>query len=194
MKIHNLLPLIILFLLFIPFFNNSFTVAKTPAESSIGTDFSPNSKLNLSQLIENFSRYNLTVFMDEVNSKVSGNLTVDFYNNDPVNLTMIPFHLYLSGMNYDTRPGSIEILNVVNFENSSVSLPYVVYSDLQIMWVNLTTNLEYQKRPICGPYSIAVAWTPATARDRENAMDGKNILYSPPTSDIWVNTSRPTRL
>ena len=146
MKIHNLLPLIILFLLFIPFFNNSFTVAKTPAESSIGTDFSPNSKLNLSQLIENFSRYNLTVFMDEVNSKVSGNLTVDFYNNDPVNLTMIPFHLYLSGMNYDTRPGSIEILNVVDFENSSVSLPYVVYSDLQIMWVNLTTNLEYQKR------------------------------------------------
>jgi len=94
----------------------------------------------------NFSNYNLTVFMDELNSMVEGNLTVDFYNNDNVNFTRIPFHIYLSGMNYDTRPGSIVIVDVTGVNNPNISFPFEVYSSSQIMWVNLSETLEPQMR------------------------------------------------
>jgi len=85
-------------------------------------DYSP----KLAQINENYSRYELSVIMDEINSFIEGNLTVNFYNNDLITLSQIPFHLYLSGMNYGTRPGSIEIINT---------------TDKQIMWVNLTNDL-----------------------------------------------------
>ena len=61
----------------------------------------------LAQISGNFSRYNLSVIMDEASSSIEGNLTVDFYNNDGVNYTRIPFHIYLSGMQYVSRPGLI---------------------------------------------------------------------------------------
>ncbi len=94
----------------------------------------------------NFSDYNLSVVLDEANSFIDGNLTVDFYNNDDINFTKIPFHLYLSGMQYETRPGIIEIVNVTDVTNFSITLPFEVYSNQQIMWVNISEKLEPQKR------------------------------------------------
>ncbi|MHA1106253.1 MAG: M1 family metallopeptidase [Promethearchaeota archaeon] len=109
-------------------------------------DFSIKSTPKLAQVNGNFSKYNLSVIMDESNSLIEGNLSVNFYNNDPLNLTAIPFHLYLSGMQYDAHQGNIEILNVTDFNNPNIALPFQVYSNLQIMWVNLTGELEFQKR------------------------------------------------
>ncbi|MFX0141352.1 MAG: M1 family metallopeptidase, partial [Candidatus Hodarchaeota archaeon] len=93
-----------------------------------------------------FSYYNLSVFLDEDTSTVAGNLTVDYYNDDPVNFTQIPFHIYASGMEYDIRPGYIEILNVTTIEDPKEQLDYEVYSNIQLMWVNLTTDLEPSNR------------------------------------------------
>jgi len=89
-----------------------------------------------------FSYYNLSVFLDEDTSTVAGNLTVDYYNDDPVNFTQLPFHIYASGMQHDTRPGYIEILNVTTIGEPKEQLDYEVYSNIQLMWVNLTTELE----------------------------------------------------
>ena len=100
----------------------------------------------LAKISGNFSRYNLSIILDEVRSSIEGNLTVNFYNDDDVNYTRIPFHIYLSGMGYYTRPGLIEIVNVTALDNPNIALPFEVYSPQQIMWVNLTTNLEPQKR------------------------------------------------
>jgi len=100
----------------------------------------------LAQPTGNFSRYNLSVVLDEANSFIDGNLTVDFYNNDDINFTKIPFHLYLSGMDYETRPGIIEIVKVTDIHNPSIMFPFEVYSTQQIMWVNISEKLKPQKR------------------------------------------------
>ncbi|MFW9999889.1 MAG: M1 family metallopeptidase [Candidatus Hodarchaeota archaeon] len=89
-----------------------------------------------------FSNYNLSVYLDEDTSTVAGNLTLDYYNDDPVNFTRIPFHIYASGMEYDVRPGYIEILNVTTLEAPKEQLDYDFYSNIQLMWVNLTETLE----------------------------------------------------
>ncbi|MHA1471642.1 MAG: M1 family aminopeptidase [Promethearchaeota archaeon] len=99
----------------------------------------------IAQITGNFSSYNLSIIMDEVSSSVEGNLTVNFYNNDNINFTQIPFHIYLSGMAKDTRPGFIEIVNVTDQDNQNIAFPFEVYSNQQIMWVNLTAELEPQK-------------------------------------------------
>jgi len=100
----------------------------------------------LSQLSGNFSRYNLSVIMDEASSSVEGNLTVNFYNDDSVNYTRIPFHTYLSGMQFISRPGLIDIVNVTDLNNPNLEIPFEEYPNQQIMWVNLIENLEPQKR------------------------------------------------
>ncbi|MFX0032511.1 MAG: M1 family metallopeptidase [Candidatus Hodarchaeota archaeon] len=89
-----------------------------------------------------FSYYNLSVYLDEDTSKVAGNLTVNYYNADPVNFSQIPFHIYPSGMRYDTRPGYMEILNVTTTEDPKEELDFDFYNSTQLMWVNLTTELE----------------------------------------------------
>jgi len=96
----------------------------------------------LAQFDENYSHYELSVIMDEANSFVEGNLIVNFYNNDLINLSQIPFHLYLSGMNYGTRPGVIEIINITDKDDPYLALDFDVFSEQQIMWVNLTNDLE----------------------------------------------------
>ncbi|MHA2031955.1 MAG: hypothetical protein ACW99Q_21495, partial [Candidatus Kariarchaeaceae archaeon] len=88
------------------------------------------------------SNYTLSVYLSEITSTVAGNLTVDYYNDDLVNYTQIPFHLYPSGMQYDTRPGYIDIINVTSSEDPKQELDFEVHSDIQLMWVNLTHNLE----------------------------------------------------
>jgi hypothetical protein len=100
----------------------------------------------LAQVSGNFSNYNLSVIMDEASSSIEGNLRVDFYNNDDVNFTRIPFHIYLSGMDYSLRQGEIVIVNVTDVDNPNISFPFNVYPSSQIMWVNLSETLEPQKR------------------------------------------------
>jgi len=89
-----------------------------------------------------FSNYNLSVYLDEDTSTVAGNLTVNYYNADPVNFSRIPFHIYPSGMRYDTRPGYMEILNVTTTEDPKEKLDIDFSNSTQLMWVNLTTGLE----------------------------------------------------
>lgn len=93
-----------------------------------------------------FSSYNLSVYLDEDTNTIAGNLTVDFYNDDPVNFTQIPFHIYASGMEYDTRPGYIEILNVTTLADPKEELPFDFFNSTQLMRVNLTTKLEPTNR------------------------------------------------
>jgi len=112
------------------------------AQDSNNIDFNP----KLAQVSGNFSSYNLSVIMDESKSMVEGNLTVDFYNNDNVNFTRIPFHIYLSGMQFITRPGGIVIVNVTDVDNPNISFPFDVYPLSQLIWVNLSETLEPQKR------------------------------------------------
>ncbi len=80
-----------------------------------------------------FSSYNLSVYLDEDTCTVAGNLTVDFYNDDPVNFTQIPFHIYASGMEYDTRPGYIEILNVTTLGAPKQELTFDFFNSTQLM-------------------------------------------------------------
>ncbi len=122
---------------------------KSSQESSI----SPNKNL---ENLKNFpkessnggdlSHYNLSIIFDNSTSSVEGNLTVDFYNNDPINFAKIPFHIYLSGMNFITRPGKVEILNVTKLDNPNIALAYDVYSANQTMWVYLDTALNSSQR------------------------------------------------
>ncbi|MEJ2296732.1 MAG: hypothetical protein P8Y23_18450, partial [Candidatus Lokiarchaeota archaeon] len=93
-----------------------------------------------------FSSYNLSVYLNEDSSSVAGNLTVDFYNNDPVNFTQIPFHIYPSGMEYESRQGYVEIMNVTTLEEPKQQLDYEVHSGIQLMWVNLTSILQPSNR------------------------------------------------
>ena len=91
---------------------------------------------------ENYSYYNLSIIFDDSTSSVQGNLTVNFYNNDPKNFSKIPFHIFLSGMNYISRMGYIDILSVTKLEAPYTSLIYDEYSNNQTMWVHLDTTLE----------------------------------------------------
>ena len=90
----------------------------------------------------NLSSLNLSLFLNETDASVIGNLTIDFFNSDPVVLSSIPFHLYLSGMLADGRPGDIEIMNVSALTPSPVQLAFDVYSDEQLMWVYLDEDLQ----------------------------------------------------
>ncbi|NHI90684.1 MAG: hypothetical protein EAX87_14280 [Candidatus Thorarchaeota archaeon] len=90
----------------------------------------------------NLSSLNLSLFLNETDASIIGNLTIDFFNSDPVVLSSIPFHLYLSGMLADGRPGDIAIMNVSALTPSPVQLAFDVYSDEQIMWVYLDEDLQ----------------------------------------------------
>jgi hypothetical protein len=88
---------------------------------------------------EDFSYYNLSVIFNESTSSVIGNLSVNYFNNDPVNLSQIPFHLFLSGMEYQSRKGNIEILNVTTFISPKIALNFSVNEATQLLWVNNLT-------------------------------------------------------
>lgn len=127
--------------LYIEFLSHS---SEFTQKTSMPEDFKEFPKMAFNET--NFSRYNLSIIFDNSSSSVKGNLTVDFYNNDPVNFTEIPFHLYLFGMENISRPGEIEILNVTKLENHSIALVFNVSSENHLMWVNLDKTLEPNQR------------------------------------------------
>jgi hypothetical protein len=118
-------------------------------EGSLSPDFKPLDQINLpvtSDIGVNYSSYNISRVMNEMTSSVKGNLTVDFYNNDPVNITQIPFHLYLSAMYYDIRPGNTVIINVTSINEPKTELIHQISGNSQILWINLTETLEPYNR------------------------------------------------
>ena len=89
-----------------------------------------------------FSHVNLSVTLDDTQSTVAGNLSIEFHNDEPIAFSSIPFHLYPSGMNYTSRQGAIEIFNVTTVEDPEVPLSYNIVSEGEIMWVNLLAPVE----------------------------------------------------
>ncbi len=90
---------------------------------------------------DEFSQYNLSVIFDPSTSSVTGNLSVNFYNNDPNSFTRIPFHLYLSAMQYKSRIGDIDILNVTTINEPKTPLTFEVNETAQLLWVDLESTL-----------------------------------------------------
>ena len=90
----------------------------------------------------NLSSIDLSLYLNESDAIVLGNMTVDFYNSEPVAFSSIPFHLYLSGMYAEGRLGYIDILNVTALTPSPVPLTFDVYSIDQLMWVHLDEDLQ----------------------------------------------------
>jgi hypothetical protein len=86
-----------------------------------------------------FSHVNLSVTLDDTQSTVVGNLSIEYYNDDPIAFSSIPFHLYTSGMDYVSRQGAIEIFSVTTIEAPLVPLSHDITPDGEIMWVNLPT-------------------------------------------------------
>ncbi|MFW9777730.1 MAG: M1 family metallopeptidase [Candidatus Heimdallarchaeota archaeon] len=85
------------------------------------------------------SNITVTVKLDDLNSVLEGNISIDYYNQDPINFDRIPFHLYPSGMTYVSRKGRIDILSVT--DKSGMNLLFDLLSDQQLMWINLTGDL-----------------------------------------------------
>ncbi len=125
-----------------------------------------NIKFDILQEEEIFSNLSLSVKLDETLSVVEGNLTVDYYNNDPITFDHIPFHLYPSGMLYEDRQGNIDILKVVT-TGSATNLFYKVLSDQQLMWVNLTSPLEPDQSV---SFRITFRTTLPDGQDRANSQ------------------------
>lgn len=84
----------------------------------------------------NLSKLNLTAIFDDEGASANCTLLVDYYNRAPVSFTRIPFHLYLSGMNYDTRKGNIVIEAVATIGTSTNVTNVEVFSSQQLMWVD----------------------------------------------------------
>ena len=102
--------------------------------------FSDTSDENYKEM--DLSTLNLSLFLNDTDGTVYGNLSIDYHNSDPVSFSRIPFHIYLSGMQAYTRLGSVQIHNVTTLSSSPVPLAYDVFQDQQLMWVNLTEDLQ----------------------------------------------------
>ncbi len=113
---------------------------------------------------ENFSKYNLSVELNETFSTIEGNMTVDFYNNDPLSFSSLPFHLYPSGMGYENRSGTITILNVRTLTDTALS--FEVLPDEQLMWIDLESPLAPNQRI---SFSITFSTTLPDGQDRANS-------------------------
>jgi len=114
-----------------------------------------------------FSNLSLSVRLDEVQCTVAGNLTVDYYNNDPISFASIPFHLYASGMQFDSRQGDIEILNVTTTGPSPVILSHSIEPNGQVMWVDLPAPVGSGSR---SSFRISFVTTLPDGQDRANAQ------------------------
>lgn len=134
------------------FFNSVLYLKQVPkffyeiAETSNNTKWKFQDLPLLSNNGDEFSRYNLSILFQEATSSVTGVLSVNYYNNDPINITQIPFHLFLSGMQYQSRVGYITILDVTTITEPKTSLSFEPNYVAQLLWVNLDSKLEPYQR------------------------------------------------
>ncbi|MFX0122784.1 MAG: M1 family metallopeptidase [Candidatus Hodarchaeota archaeon] len=115
---------------------------------------------------EVFTNLSLSVKLNEALSVIEGNLSVEYFNSNPFSFDRIPFHLYLSGMEYENHQGEISIINVTTIDSPGINLPYDVLSDQQLMWVNLSSPLGYQQTI---SFRIAFITTLPDGQDRANS-------------------------
>ncbi len=145
----NIAFLLIFSMLCLGNFSCFIQLPKWQGESKEFSNFSTKEFEHIPKLSSNggdYSYYNLSIIFNPSTSSVTGNLTVNFYNNDPHNFTSIPFHLFLSGMRYNIRPGNVEILNVTTLSLPRKALNFSVDEISQLLWVNLTSELEPNDR------------------------------------------------
>ena len=130
-------------------------------------------------LNDEYSNITLSLSLDDANSEVSGNLTINYYNDENVNLTSIPFHLYPSGMDYYLRPGDIIINNVTAGEDPKVSIDFSVNSSVQLMWVNLDAPLTPGERIEFTIEFLTILPDGGFDRANSNGTDGEqNRIYT----------------
>lgn len=101
---------------------------------------------NLPYDIEQLSNFSLYLKLVESESKIDGHLNVSYFNSDAEIFSQIPFHIYLSGMEYLSRAGKIEILGVRLLEAPFSILSYEVLEEQQLMWINLSSDLQPNER------------------------------------------------
>ena len=101
------------------------------------------SKSYITSELSNFSLY---FKLHETESQLDGHLNLSYFNADPVAFSQIPFHLYLSGMQSETRAGKIEIHEISLLDSPFTELDYQVDESIQLMWVNLTSELQPKER------------------------------------------------
>jgi len=94
---------------------------------------------------DQLSNYTLSVKLHDEEAIVEGNLTVDYYNDDPISFDRIPFHIYPSGMEYNAIPGEISIDKTKTEESPNI-LDIQVISSEQLMWINLIEPLNPAER------------------------------------------------
>jgi len=156
----------------------------TSPQKDLGIDIQPSlSQVNLgdyNQFSEgdftgtSFSYMNMSVTLDDTHSTVAGNLTIEFHNNESIAFSSIPFHLYTSGMDFDSRQGSIEIINVTTVDAPVVVLTYNIGSSGEIMWVNLPAAVEPDSTT---SFQISFKTTLPDGLDRANSQ-GSDISQS----------------
>ncbi|MFW9902873.1 MAG: M1 family metallopeptidase [Candidatus Thorarchaeota archaeon] len=115
---------------------------------------------------ELFTNLSLSVRLDEAISVIEGNLSVDYFNSKPFTFNRIPFHLYPSGMDYETRPGEIRVLDVINTDIPSENLEFSISSNQQLLWVDLPTPLGFNERV---SFQITFITTLPDGQDRTNS-------------------------
>ncbi|MFW9854248.1 MAG: M1 family metallopeptidase [Candidatus Thorarchaeota archaeon] len=123
-----------------PIYTESSGSSTDPRSSNVET---PEHYLMTQKLLgeaEIYSNITVAIILDDLNSVLEGNLSIDYYNRDPINISRIPFHLYPSGMANVSRKGRIDILGVT--DQTHTALLFNVLSDQQLMWVNLTVDLS----------------------------------------------------
>jgi hypothetical protein len=141
-----------IFILSVLYLFNSIFIIEPPNFLESSREFSNNMNDDLNEIPHlslnsgNYSSYNISINFNPSSSSVTGNLTVNYYNNDPHNFTRIPFHLFLSGMRYQFRKGSIEILNVTTLNTPKTPLLFEVNETAQLLWVYLESKLEPYER------------------------------------------------
>ena len=148
--------------------------------STLDVDYELNgNQSKIAVLNDEYSNITLSLSLDDANSEVSGNLTINYYNDENVNLTSIPFHLYPSGMDYDLRPGNIIINNVTAGEDPKVSIDFSVNSAIQLMWVNLDAPLTPGERIEFTIEFLTVLPDGGFDRANSNGTDGEqNRIYT----------------
>ncbi len=117
---------------------DNFTTEKSHIESA-------KSLIDQPYQYDQLSNFTLSVKLHDEEAIVEGNLTVDYYNDDPISFDRIPFHLYPSGMEYNEIPGEISI-DETKTEGSPNILDIQVISSEQLMWINLIEPLNPAER------------------------------------------------
>jgi len=89
-----------------------------------------------------FSNITLYLTLDEDDAIVNGTMLIDFYNDAPISIDRIPFHLYTSGMQSELEIAGIYPETVTSIGDSPEVLSIDFFSDPQILWVYFVSDIQ----------------------------------------------------